>query len=714
MDERDFHIPFVENTELPHHTKLDTTKQNNVFNRPKDNTTGHGQSKLSSNPYKHYNKMNRNNIYMPMPSTHSIHLNIPTPMSMPMSMPLTHSIHLNTSNGNNITPPITQSRIPMNLINPTAQVSANYYGQPGQPGYPGQPGGAQNYLPMNPYEYSMTQTQARLPYVPLEHMGHQMGYPIGHPLGHAIIINKPTKTTINTSISDIGNIKQIYQDLLPKNETFHDRYATISERLKIADYNSLIFKKYYYKYDGDTMGESMRREKINNVQEDTLMYLLGNIKINSIFTNTNTTGYFPALSKIHDNMIIFNVCNPIQFDGNQKICRQKVEGIESDDGSIQLHLRIYKLTDDNDFILDELYYYDKIKKLIRNKKYPNFVLSYGEFFSKCKIDFDGMKNLKDITYNSRIPISTTGDNCLLMLTEGINRNIEDWSQKIFKERSPNDPIFITDIISTGYRTKDVWYSVIFQLIVAIYILFKEDIKIDFNNFSLKENVFIKRIKIAPSQIKYWKYIINEAKYYVPNEEWLVMINSNKETTTGIRDRTDPTGAGTGAGAGAIATAVTDNEIKHKIGRLLQEFLLKSIMTDEIIKLINNLHVDLHADIDIKTILSKYFNKYLYEKIGHIIPITEIQTNEYMISDNKNFNIGNVVFYELFPNVFSISTITEINKDTKQIKILTNEKYEDYTKDNIQLKEIDVTEDEITKFSYNTTKEVIETYIINYN
>jgi hypothetical protein len=701
MDERDFHIPFVENTELPHHTKLDTTKQNNVFNRAKDNTTT-GQSKLSSKPYKHFNKMNDNNIFMPMPSTHSIHLNMQAPMSMsmPMSMPMSHSIHLNTSNGNNIMPAITQSRIPINLINPTAQVSSNYYGQPGQFGQ------SQKYLPMNPYEYPMTATAtaARLPFVPLEHMGHQMGYPIGHPLGHAIIINKPTNTKIITSISDIGNIKQIYQDLLPKNETSHDRYATISERLKIADYNSLIFKKYYYKYDGDTIGGTINENIKSDVQENTLMYLLGNIKINSIFTNTKATSHLTtmaATAATADNMIIFNVCNPIQFDGNQKICRQKVDGVESDDGSIQLHLRIYKLISGDDFIHDELYYYDKIKKLIRNKKYPNFVLSYGEFFSNCKIDFDGMINLKDYTYNSRIPISPTGVNCLLMLTEGININIVDWAQKITKEKDLNDPIFITDIISTGFRSKEVWYSVIFQLIVAIYILFTEKINIDFNNFTLKDNVFIKRIKIAPPQIKYWKYIINGAKYYVPNEGWLVMINSNKESTKNISKNTDP--------------LQTPELIKEIIGQLLLELNKSSIPPPN--ELIDNLVNDLNNNYDIKTILAYNFKNYLYEKIGHIIPETQIQTNEYMRSNNKNFNIGDVVLYELLNGVFSISTILEKDESSGNILILTNEDYEnydDFDKDNINFTNIYVTGDQITKFSYNTTKEVIETYKINYN
>ena len=598
-----------------------------------------------------------------------------------MPKPYTHSIHLNMSNANNSLPAYAQTPIPMNPL-PLPNGPMNYYIQPKQPHM--QPNmQPQNYLPINPYEYA--HTTARLPFAP--------GL-----MGHNIIINKPTKYNIITSTGDIGNIKNIYEDLLPKNETFHDRYATISERLNIANYNSLIFKKHYYIFDNSNFKEIIDSLGAITEQNETLTYLLGHIKINSIFTNQNDTSYLASiggsLSTDHKNMIIFNICHPIQYNDNQITCRNKIEGVESDDGSINSHLRIYRIVDETiDYIKNELYYFNIIRNYIKNKKCPNFVLSYGEFFSHCKIDFDGMNSLK---HNTSIPISTHGNNCLLMLTEGITRNIENWASKMEKTKDYYDPNpLVVQILSTGYRTVDAWMSVIFQLIVAIYILHKEEINI--NELKLKENVFIKRIKITPPNIKYWKYIINGAQYYVPNNEWLLMINSSIDFTKNI-----------------FKTYTKKNkDILETIKKLLNEIneFNESPIPETIKTFINNIVKNIDVDIDnykIESIFAENFSKYLYEKMGHIIS----NTNEYMLLPNdNNFKIGDIVLYKITNNIFSISTITE--KNVNKAKIITNDDYYEYDETSIILKNMDIPYDLLIKFNYKSTKEVIETYSIDY-
>jgi len=458
---------------------------------------------------------------------------IPMPMQIPIPLPMPysnqHSINLNIPNINNNIPAYAQT---LSRINPISQ-QPQQFGQFGQQlgqqfGQLQQQYGQQQpvgYLPMNPYEY----TNGQVPFLPLDHtMGHQMGYGLqaGYPMGHVISINKPTKYNINVSTGNIGDIKKIYKDLLPKNDTIHDRYATISERLNFANYISLLFKKHYYNYNEDDI-----RNKISDItQNETLTYLLGHIKINTINSNKGVTSTFTNISNSRDNMIIFNVCHPIDLNYyNQIVCK---------DDSVQSHLRIYRLfdilTNENDQIkhlnnvILELFYYNKIKELIKNKKYPNFALSYGEFFAQCRIDFDGMTDLRKTAKNNSINISATGasgNNCLLMLTESFNSNMEDWAKIKYVEKEPNDFfVNVSEVIHTGYRTEEVWKSVLFQLIFAKYVLHKE--KISFTNFTLKENVFMHKFKITPPGIKYWKYIINGAQYYVPNNEWLVMISSD--------------------------------------------------------------------------------------------------------------------------------------------------------------------------------------------
>lgn len=583
-------------------------------------------------------------------------------------MPYTHSIHLNIPNVNNSMPVYAQTPIPMN---PLANVQTQMQ--------------SQSYLPMNPYEYS--QTMGRLPFAPPGFMGHN------------IVINKPTKNNIITSTGNIGDIKHIYHDLLPKNATFHDRYATISERENIANYNSLIFKKHYYTGDSSTIEDKINGLSAIPIQDDTLTYLLGHIKINSINTNHHDTGYFSTIGASDENMIIFNVCHPIQYNDSQISCRPKTEGVENDDGSIQSHLRIYRVMETTKKTIEnEYYYYNRIRELIKNKRFPNFVLSYGEFFSQCKIDFDGMNSLKDYATIPTLPsTATNGAYCLLMLTEGVTRNIKDWATRMIKAQEyPDHNNLIVEIAWTGYKSDDVWMSVLFQLIVAIYILHKE--KINVNNFNLINNVFMKKINISPP-LKYWKYIINGAQYYVPNKEWLVMINSSKEFTNKILDE----------------YTKSDEDVLTLIGILLTQIIFfgDSSISNKIKNLIVGINRSILDDCKIESILAEYFSNYLYEKIGHIIS----NTDEYMLlHNNKNFKIGDIVLYEINNNIYSISIIKNINIIDNNIQIMTNKEndnIDEYDESKIELEEQSVSGGDIIKFHFNSTKEVIETYNINY-
>jgi len=409
-------------------------------------------------------------------------------------------------------------------------------------------------------------------------------------------------------------------------------------------------------------------------------------------------------------MIIFNVCNPIQYNDNQITCRQKTEGVENDDGSIQSHLRIYRVTNTTKKIIErEYHYYNLIRNLIKNKRFPNFVLSYGEFFSHCKIDFDGMSSLNDFSSIPTLPsTATNGAYCLLMLTEGVTRNIEEWATRTMKakELSTNpDKDLIIEIAWTGYKHYDVWKSVIFQLIVAIYILHKENIKFNLDDFTLKENVFIKRIKITPPNIKYWKYIINGAQYYVPNKEWLVMINSSEKFTEKILDKS--------------LYSISNETILKLIIKLLLEIEKFESIPDEIKLLINHIVTSINYNIknyEIESIFAEHFSNYLYEKIGTIISNTN--TNEYMLLPNyQNFKIGDIVLFIIGNNIFSISNIKSIDttKNNNNIEIMTSDKNYDIHNynENSKLISENVSGDQIIKFRYNSTKEVIETYNINY-
>ena len=50
------------------------------------------------------------------------------------------------------------------------------------------------------------------------------------------------------------------------------------------------------------------------------------------------------------------------------------------------------------------------------------------------------------------------------------------------------------MVSTGYHTEDVWFSMIFQMLVGLSVL--QDKNIHFHNFSLEDNIFVKDIYCA--------------------------------------------------------------------------------------------------------------------------------------------------------------------------------------------------------------------------
>ena len=123
--------------------------------------------------------------------------------------------------------------------------------------------------------------------------------------------------------------------------------------------------------------------------------------------------------------------------------------------------------------------------------------------------------------NSIIDIDLTQDSekILVIVTEAQNSNIIKWNSQVYQSYGT-----IKKMISTGYHKPEVWYSILFQLIYACAVMEKEEIY--FNNFSLKNNVFIKDVQTDNTGNSCWVYKINNIEYYVPNYGYLLVIDSN--------------------------------------------------------------------------------------------------------------------------------------------------------------------------------------------
>lgn len=503
-------------------------------------------------------------------------------------------------------------------------------------------------------------------------------YPLYAPYQPDII----KKFNVNISTGDLGSINHIYQDLLPKNSTNLDRYTTISERLNIGNYYGSFFAKLYATNDIPEMsGGRTNNMSGGTIRKYNLSEILGHFKLSTL--NPYYTIFkqdFSSLISLPLNFFMYSCCNPIKYNSDNN-------SITCNDDSIRSHIRIYRFIKEdktsNNKIKSEFEYYKKINEILKSKKCPNFVMKYDFIYTVCKIDFDTInKIIKNKSYDKDKIDKIIKDNshsnnhdCYLMLTEGVNYNIIDFCSKQYIEDKKS--LGVLTQVNSGIIQNKIWESIIFQILVTLYVLKNEGIY--FSEISLMNNIFIKRIDITPENIKYWKYVINNVTYYVPNYGYLVMFDSN------FNDKSN------------LSFDIKKNNQDYlKICDLSSEIQIQQ----EIKKIFDNIKSN---DKDIDKVIFDNFSEYTCDKLGHFISDTsELQ----LINHDKNFKYGDLVLYNKYSNIYVISYYKENNK------IMTNNvNISKYDETNINLTEISISDDLIIKIKENITKEVIETYTI---
>ena len=108
---------------------------------------------------------------------------------------------------------------------------------------------------------------------------------------------------------------------------------------------------------------------------------------------------------------------------------------------------------------------------------------------------------------------------LILMTEGPTHNILRWASPAYNKNGSQNIM-----IGTGYHTEEAWMSVYFQIIHTMMVLEKHEIY--FRELSLDKNIFIKDIYHDAGNVGYWKYIVNDISYYVPNLGFIVMFDSS--------------------------------------------------------------------------------------------------------------------------------------------------------------------------------------------
>ena len=283
-------------------------------------------------------------------------------------------------------------------------------------------------------------------------------------------------------------------------------------------------------------------------------------------------------------------------------------------------------------VFNELKVYDKFKFILENKISPNFVLLYGYFISP-NYKFKNLRSLHNIKESSRFDKKDKYETgVLIALTEGATSCLDYWRKEVHESRGR-----VRVSKSKGVYDKNIWLSIIFQIYATLIVINKY-----FNIKDItKDNFYIKILDNDKyKKIKYWKYIIDDISYYIPNYGYLVLFNSrfyNEEIEI-------------------------SNNMEEYNKDIIKKFLenisgTNSIINDEFTKnIVKNDTEKIESDESINNISeilikSKIMSNFLNNRIGTELWQEEIGRDNENIISSQIFRKGDIVIHKDNDGVF---------------------------------------------------------------
>jgi hypothetical protein len=514
-----------------------------------------------------------------------------------------------------------------------------------QPRPPPRPQGMQNINPI-----SFMPSFNTNPFVPPQF--NQMGFmnPIVTTFGPegygAFNINKIYDIQVGGPAGSHANLNMMFENLLtPKNIV--STFKSLSERLvQYESIRGMLFNK------GDGQNTNFK-----GVGRDSILSTIKFLKLNPYNSYRFSDNPYKGLP---DGFLLYSSCYPIRRgnNGNATCSRDSipvnVRIYKLNKGAFLLNKQNIKKFYEYP-AWREVAFYEYIREYILKKKIcPHFPFCYGYYLTeKSELDFDKANRLASTPDKTKKSISQIVDNnirsleiqqfpyvdptpqpnfanpldfikhlkslnqqltqpqptkpaispadldvhngeVLTIVTEGQTYYFFDW----LVDRVANPAISgnIQTQLSSGQKSADVWYSILFQLMVALLTMQYHGIYID--NFNFERNVFIKELGNDGIPTNYWKYRIDGIDYYVPNYGYVVIIDSdykdlddlqkltlsiNVPTSSGTHNKLDGKIFGTGASMSGIALPDSGNtlimtEINDKIFEIF-----KRIFDDNIFK-----------------------------------------------------------------------------------------------------------------------------------
>lgn len=588
-----------------------------------------------------------------------------------------------------------------------------------------------NYLPHfvpNPYDPDA--------YAKMMQSSYGMYNPVNY-VENNIVIDGVSGSHVKTS--------HIFEDSLPVRD-IPTSNISLSGRLTLYEYiRSTILP------EGDGINVPIENDKYNLLSRIRFMDL--NPYNASRFSNNPYKG-------LPYGLLLYRSCYPIRFDNRNSstTCAKN---------SMGLNVRIYMMTEGSYFVnntgKENMIYYDEWRDvlfyeyirehIIKQNVSPNFTILYGYIISpNSEVNFNEMKRNynpsmfiqrseleKDIRFydpkctdkniieiRSRKEIYL-GKN-LVLLTEASNYSIIKWTTKEYKGKGN-----LNIMSNYGYKTTEVWESIIFQLLQALLTMQRKGIII--NNFDLNRNVFIKDISNGGKSTRHWKYVIDGIEYYIPNYGYVLLIDTNFrdfDNTIHERDFTNKERIRKVDGK-FISEAFDENKIKEGTFNMMRKVINPDIFDENfihdggskppenILKLLSQMksEIDSKPTTDIHYYIKKYMKKLMNNRIG--TPLDDSETKFINEGAIREFRKGQILVmkdsdgFDLF--VLHVETNDNISRIITRDSINPNS-YNLIEKDvpTSSLRLYSVTQSITQKFDANkgniTDENLLETYVLN--
>jgi hypothetical protein len=557
-------------------------------------------------------------------------------------------------------------------------------------------------------------------------------------------------------------MNKIYENVLPGKDV-QFAFITLGERLTMYDYVRQILVK---TSDGEDIC-------LDSTDSNSLMSYIKFMELNP--------GYYSPLFRnpyrgLPYGLLIYRSCFPIQVE-------QRTHAVICAKDSLGLNIRLYSLTLAEYYsykfrqtvyleydVWREIIFYEYLRENILKKKIcPHFPLLYAFFLSpNNKINFFNLKKsfltqkdyltkeykrflemnrvknnplLKKILGGTltaadlamlqnavrKLPdeidplLQTYCGVTLIAVTEAPMHNLYQWASRSYETEG-----VVRKMITHGFYNDIVWWNVIFQIVVGLYVLQKYGIYI--KDMTIQDNIYIKDCPTGSKAMGYWKYVINGIPYYLPNYGYIVLIDSNfkdiinQNMTLPYTNRQYKIEID-----GIFNNQCPGKDLENKIFQNYRNIISTNAFgkehtkggfmkpPDEVLKKIDQMMLDPEKKLDL--VIQKYFRFFLHNRIGtYLYKDTEVPN----IRDSTGiFKTGEMAIQVVDNDTYKWCLIMEIKND--MVTILTKKtpedtKFEEQEISITGLKQYSPTEKIEQKFIGTDTnfsdENLLETYIIS--